>query len=747
MSRERRNGHAPDLLGGFRALSHTIDRRALLASSAALAGLIAAPGAVFAQTPTSAAGGPPVAPVRPVVDHLWGQDVVDPYRWMEAEGPEWKDYALAENACARKLLGAIPNRDKLFDAINHNSGVNVVLGGAQLAGEHVFTELRPAGADTFKLYVRNGLTGADRLLLDPDRFAPAGSHASLDWWAASPDGRHVVLGISPGGSEASVAHVMVTETGEFLPETIDRTEDGSPSWTDDGTGFFYNRLQQTPPDSLDKFKLSGAWFHRLHTDPASDVRVFAKDVSEGLEISDIDFPIVGLTPGSDIAVGLLISGVQNEITAYAASAAATIAGKPTWRQVCAPADKVTGLAVHRDHIFLMSHDGASRYKVLKTTAARPNVADATLVVPESASVIRGIAAARDAIYITDLNAGLGGIRRLGLDGTVTTIAMPFAGAIGGVFADTLHDGCWFELEGWVTPATVFRVDPDGRVTPTDLAPKPPVDVSPYTSEETFCTAADGVKVPLSIVYRKGLARDGSAPLLLDAYGAYGITEDPAFLVRYLPFLDLGGVYATAHVRGGGELGEDWHLAGKKATKPNTWRDMIAAAEHLIAERYTSKPKLAIIGGSAGGITVGRFMTERPDLAAVVIDAVGSSNALRAEFSPNGPPNIPEFGTVTVESDFKALFEMDAYQHVKDGVAYPSVLLTTGLNDPRVSSWEPTKMTARLQAANSSKNPIILRVETDAGHGIGSTRGQRDHELADEFAFILWRTGDPKFQPG
>jgi prolyl oligopeptidase len=262
----------------------------------------------------------------------------------------------------------------------------------------------------------------------------------------------------------------------------------------------------------------------------------------------------------------------------------------------------------------------------------------------------------------------------------------------------------------------------------------------------FATAADGVKVPLSIIYRKGLARDGSAPLLLDAYGSYGITEDPVFIARWLTFLDLGGVFAVAHVRGGGELGEDWHLAGQKLTKPNTWRDMIAAAHHLIDARYTSSAKLGIVGGSAGGITVGRFLTEQPALAAVVIDQVGVSNATRSEFSPNGPPNIPEFGTVTDPVGFKGLYEMDAYLHVKDGTAYPSILLTTGLNDPRVSSWEPTKMTARLQAATASKNPVLLRVETDAGHGIGSTLGQRDRETADTLAFILWRTGDPRYQP-
>jgi prolyl oligopeptidase len=206
------------------------------------------------------------------------------------------------------------------------------------------------------------------------------------------------------------------------------------------------------------------------------------------------------------------------------------------------------------------------------------------------------------------------------------------------------------------------------------------------------------------------------------------------------------VFAVGHVRGGGELGEDWHLAGQKLNKPHTWRDTIACAEFLIREGYTAKSRLAVVGGSAGGITVGRFMTERPDLAAVVIDQVGVSNATRSEFSPNGPPNIPEFGTVTDPDGFKGLFEMDALLHVKDGVTYPSVLLTTGLNDPRVSSWEPTKMTARLQAANGGPNPIILRIDVDAGHGIGSTRGQRDRETGDILAFTFWRTGDPRHQP-
>jgi prolyl oligopeptidase len=726
-------------------LAQSIDRRVRLASSAALAGAMAAPRLALAQA--GAASGPPVAAVRPVTETLWGVPVTDPYRWMEAEGPEWKAYALAEGDYAKRMLGAIPGRDALVAAVQHYTHDLVAVSAVQVGGERIFTQVRPAGANTFKLYVRDGRAGADRLLIDPDAHAPAGSHASLDWWTASPDGAHVVFGVSPGGGEQSVAHVIVTDTGAMLPEAIDRTEEASPSWAPDGSGFFYNRLQPgQAADSVDKYKYSANWFHRLNTDPASDTQVLSKALSPSVQIADIDLPVVGATPGSPVALGLIQSGVQNEIGLYVTTIGAAKAGTPAWTRVCAPADKVTGAAVHGDDIYLMSHDHASRYKVLKVTAAQPAVATASLAVPETGSVIRGIAAAKDGLYIQDLNAGLGGLRRMAWDGSVTTIAMPFAGSIDALYADTLHDGVWFLLQGWVRPSVLCHVGPDGVVVQTDIAPAPPIDVSPYAADEVFATAADGVKVPLSIVYRKGLARDGRAPTLLDAYGSYGITEDPAFLARWLPLLDLGGVFAVAHVRGGGELGEDWHLAGQKLNKPNTWRDTIAAAHYLIDQGYTSSARLGIMGGSAGGITVGRFLTEQPSLAAVVIDQVGVSNPLRSEFSPNGPPNIPEFGTVTDAQGFKGLYEMDSYQHVKDGVAYPSVMLTTGLNDPRVSSWEPTKMTARLQAATASKNPVILRVETDAGHGIGSTLAQRDRETGDILAFLLWRTGDPRYQP-
>jgi prolyl oligopeptidase len=729
-------------------------RRTLLASTAAALGLLEAPEWARAEnyaTPVDVVigDGPPVAPVRPVTETLWGVKVTDRYRWMESEDAEWQRYIRAEGDYTKQILAKIPGRGELAANVERYTGEVVLVISVQTGGTKIFTEARPAGANTSKLFVRDGLSGADTKLIDPDVFAKAGSHASLDWWAASPDGTHVVFGVSPGGSEQSTARIVSTDAGIFLPEEIDRTTQASPSWLPDGSGFFYNRLQAgISPDSEAYLEKSVCWYHKLNTDPVTDIKVLTQGMAGNVPIADIDAPFIQVTSGSDLAVALVVSGVQNEFAAYAANVSDAAAGKPVWKEICASADKVTNLAVRGETIYLLTHQNASRYKILKSTKEAPSAAEAVEVVPQSASVIVSLAAARDALYILDLNAGLSGLRRLDDAGNVTEITLPFAGSIDddSFYADTLHDGVWLLLEGWVRPTVVCHAGPDGTVKVTNISPQPPIDVSLYRSEEVFALAHDGVKVPLSIVYKTGLKRDGAAPVLMEAYGAYGLNLSPGFLARWLPWLDLGGVFAVAHVRGGGELGEDWHLAGQKLTKFNTWRDTIACAEHLIAQNYASKRTMAVIGGSAGGITMGRFLTERPDLAAVVIDQVGDSDALRAEFTPTGPANIPEFGSITDPTGFKGLYAMDAYQHVRDGVKYPSVLLTTGLNDPRVAPWEPTKMTARLQAATGSKNPVLLRVETDAGHGIGSTRSQRDIETADIMAFILWRTGNPAYQP-
>lgn len=517
----------------------------------------------------------------------------------------------------------------------------------------------------------------------------------------------------------------------------------------DGRSFVYNRLQKLTPSSAptDRYLNSRAYLHVLGDNPDQDRLVFGSGVST-VKVEPSDIPFVATSPGTPYALGIVAHGVRNENTLYVAPIEALSGATTPWKLICDVDDDVTGIDVHGSDLYLLSHHQASRYKVLHTKLTNPDVAHAEVVVPPSEAVIQNIAAANDALYVQELDGGIGRLFRLVYSGgKPAQIPLPFDGSVALSGTDQRIAGTLLELTTWTKAPKIYTYEATTEtVTDTKLQPVGKFDEpTDLESVEVKAKSYDGTMVPLSIVYKKGLKLDGSNPTLLEGYGSYGITLDPYFDPRRIAWFERGGVFAVAHVRGGGEYGEDWHLAGKLLTKPNTWKDFIACAEYLINQKYTTKARLAIEGGSAGGITIGRSITERPDLFAVAIDAVPMSDVVRSEFTPNGPPNIPEFGTVKEADGFKALYEMSGYHHIKDGVAYPAVMVTTGFNDPRVVSWEPGKMAARLQAASSGGKPILLRVDYDAGHGIGSTKTQREEEQADEMSFALWQFGMPGFQ--
>jgi prolyl oligopeptidase len=317
-----------------------------------------------------------------------------------------------------------------------------------------------------------------------------------------------------------------------------------------------------------------------------------------------------------------------------------------------------------------------------------------------------------------------------------------------VAADERRPGVVFAAESWVRAWRYLAYDPAARRSvETTIQPKGPFDdPADLEAREVLVRSGDGTMVPLSIVARRGRPRDGSAPALVTGYGAYGISIEPFFVPGMLAWLERGGVFATAHVRGGGEYGREWYAAGRRATKPNTWRDFIATAQYLVDGGYTAPARLAAWGASAGGILAGRAITERPDLFRAAILDVGVLDMVRFETMAGGAGNVPEYGSVRTPEGFRALLAMSAYHHVRDGAAYPAVLLTHGTNDPRVAPWQSAKAAARLQAATSSGRPVLLRLDTDAGHGFGSTNRQLIEELADKLAFVLWQTGAPDFQP-
>ena len=722
-------------------------RRRFLASSASLAALVALP------RPVSAAIGdpsPPVARVEPVTETFFGQAVTDPYRWMENDkDAAWEPFVRGQADHARRVFDAIPGRAALAARIAELSGATELVRRVERAGRFVFLEKRPVGASTFRIYVREGDDGTERLLVDPETRRRGDVAYALNYWSPSPDGRRVVYGISASGSEQATIEIVATRTGRVLPDRIDRAQTGLPSWLKDGSGFFFNRLAAGgTPGSENFYKDSVCWLHRIGTDASRDIKVLARGQFDGVAVREIDFPVVVVQPGCTFVVGLLIGGVQRELTLFTNTLTAASRGAAGWKPVCTAADRVVSFTMRGTELFLLTEKDAPRGRVVQVKGSAPAFADAREVVAQGKGLMRGLFAARDALYVQELDGGIGRLWKTlhRSDGIGVRVELPFDGSLGFVSADPRYDGLIAITSSWVRPPEIVRVETSALSVPTTWAAPSPIDVSPYTSEEVFATARDGTRVPLSIVYRKDTPRDGSAPALVDAYGAYSISSEPYFGARVIAWMEQGGIWATAHVRGGGEYGRAWHEAGKLATKPNTWRDLIDCAQYLIAERWTSAKRLAIRGGSAGGITVGRAMTERPDLFATVISAVGVSNALRAEFSQNGPPNIPEFGSVTEESGFRALYEMDATVHVEPGGKYPAVVLTTGLTDPRVNPWHAAKMAARLQAASSSGKPVLLRVDYQAGHGIGSTRTQSDAETADVYAFALWQAGIAGFQP-
>ncbi len=681
----------------------------------------------------------PVARIAIVRDTYFGETLSDPYRWMENDkDPEWLPFLKGQNDHARAVLDALPYRSSLLKRVQQLSGDMVATSRVQRAGGLTFFAQRPLGAENFKLFVRQGAPAQDRVLVDPTTLSSGTKgHVSLDWWRASPDGRYVVYGLSKNGSEDSLLHVLTVADGRVLPERIPNTQDANPHWLDDASGFFYNQLTGAV-DTPERFLDSQARFHRIGADPKTDPILMKRGLIAGIDYDRIQSPNILTFPGARYAV-LLLSDVRPESRGFIAPLADVIAGRAKWTAFAGFEDEVTDVLIDGEHLYLLANMGTPRGRLLKTTVSAPSLITATVVVPEGPFVIQDVERAHDGIYLRIMDGGISRLQRLGRDGRVTDIVLPFDGTISAVYTVAGEDGALISLAGWLSPTGIYAVDTAGRVTDTGISPKPDIDVSAYEYKRAFATAKDGKKIPYTLIYRKGLKQNGRAPTFMSAYGSYGIAAyTPNFAGRTLALVDAGAIVGYANVRGGGEYGREWHKAGQLANKPNTWRDLIAVCEELCAANYTSPQHLGIGGRSAGGITVGRAMTERPDLFAAVVDGVGWSNPLRYVVEQNGYGEEPEWGAIDDLAGYRALKSIDSYQAVKDGTPYPAVLLTTGVTDPRVAPFHVAKMAARLQAATTSGKPILLRVDFDAGHGIGSTRAQQDREAADTYAFLLWQ---------
>jgi prolyl oligopeptidase len=703
---------------------------------------------------------PPAAPLKPVVTTYFGHRVVDRYRYLERlNDPAVQKYFRQQADYTNAVLARLGSgREKIRADVARLSDAGASVSTIFRAGNRVFYLERPPGANDARLMMLDP-GSAPRLLLDPDALAKStGSkaHLSLSTVLPSPDGAYVAVGIVPGGAEVEThTRIVDAASGSLLPEDIPRTWFGATAWAPDGKTLFYNQLPQLKPgQSQNDRELRSIVYRHTVGGTSADPAVFGIGLDPHVSFVPTDGPYVGISPASSYAIGVNSHGVQNELTLYVAPVAAlTASGSIPWRKIADVSDAVTGFDVNGSTLYLQSHKNASRYKVttIDLSDTGQTAANATTIVPTSEIVIQQIAVAQDGLYVRGILGGIANLRRVplaasGASSAVSEVKLPFAGTLQEFTTDPRVPGALIGLVSWTKPLLVYALDANGALADTGIVKLPKIDTSLYTSIEVKSRSEDGTLVPLSIVMRRGAKLDGSNPAYLEAYGAYALDIDPYFLRTQLAWLDQGGIYAVSHVRGGGEYGEDWHLAGKDALKHHTFDDAVGAARYLIDNKYTSAAHLAIEGTSAGGIMVGGAITRHPELFAAALDVVGWTDPLRSEAAdPNGTTNVPEFGSVSTKAGFSALSMMDAYHHIVDGRKYPAVLAVTGINDPRVAPWHPAKFVARLQQASASGRPVLLRVDYDAGHGLlAASRAQRISLLTDEFSFLLWQCGSPLF---
>jgi prolyl oligopeptidase len=696
---------------------------------------------------------PPVAAVRDVPTTLHGTTVPDPYRWLEdPKSPEARAWYQGQGDAARSVLDRIEGRDaiakrlaELADA--RGDDIRSVL---CMPGQRFYYLKRAPGDRQFKLMLREGLDGPEKLLVDPQLEAQrTGQPHAVNYYRPSWDGKYVAYGMSAGGSEDASLYLLEVASGKLVGTPQPRAQEGLVHWLPDSRSFTFSQLTPRKPGAPETDHYKDAKAMWLKVGAARPVPVFGPTVTRNLGLNRLDVARLITVPGSRWVVARTTDTTVPEGKIFVAELARL--GQPgiRWQRVATEADKVYKAQLSGDGLYLVTQAGAPRRKLVKVDLRKPSMASVETVVAEPQGAALEDFEITPGGVVAELRQGAQLLLRRYAPGDTVGRAIPApASGAANLMAAPAGDSevLYYSFSSWTEPSKVYRLEGERstevsfgrRVVPPGL---PAVEVTDVTFP-----SHDGVLVPMTILHRKGLALDGKNPVLLNGYGSYGSTTSAYFSTETMAWIERGGVSAFVNPRGSGAYGDAWHRAGFKTTKPNTWKDGIAAAKYLIAKGYGSPQTMGIIGGSAGGIFVGRATTEAPELFAAAIYSVGSLDTVRAEHTANGATNISEFGTVADPAEFKALLEMSTYHAIKDGVRYPGVLLVHGMNDPRVEVWQSAKTAARLQAAQAGlpaerdPRPALLRLDAQAGHGIGSTVAQRQAMAADIQSFLLWQMG-------
>jgi prolyl oligopeptidase len=687
----------------------------------------------------------PQTPQIAVINEYHGVKVVDSYQWLE----NWNDkrvqsWSNEQNKYARVILDNLPHVEELREGITELlTAESVSYHSLYWCKGRLFAIKRQPPIEQPFLVVMPSAQEpeSERLIVDPTKIDPSGS-TSIDWYVPSPDGNTVAVSLSVGGSESGDVHLYETDTGKEIGELIPRvnggTAGGDLAWTPDGSGFYYTRYPrkgERPSEDMDFYQQ--VWFHRMGTSPDTDNYEIGKD-----------FPrIAEIILETDANSGSVLAAVQYGDSGRFAHYIRIKAGQ--WKQITAYGNQIVqAIFGADDSLFLISRADAPRGKILKLYLSDPVLQKAEIIVPEGKDTIVSdfyghppMVATRTRLYITYQFGGPSDIRVFDQKGhrQAGPEILPVS-SVGQIVA-LGDDDILYQNSSYIDPSAWYLFRPDEKTTTKiALVTLSPVDFSDCEVVREYATSKDGTQVPVNIIRRKGVKLDGSNPVLLTGYGGYGVNIEPGFSALRRVWMDQGGIYAQANLRGGGEFGEQWHKEGMLTKKQNVFDDFAAVMQYMIDAGYTTPERLAILGGSNGGLLMGAMITQHPELCKAVVSFVGIYDMLRVELAPNGEFNISEFGTVEDPEQFRALYAYSPYHHVRDGVSYPAVLFLTGANDPRVDPMHSRKMTARLQEATSSGLPILLRTSSETGHGLATPLSEQIEESVHYHAFLLNELG-------
>ncbi|MDC8098433.1 prolyl oligopeptidase family serine peptidase [Chryseobacterium rhizosphaerae] len=697
---------------------------------------------------------------KPTIDEYFNTKIVDEYRNLEnLDDPKTLNWMRSQTDYTNSVLDLIPKSNYYLEKrVEFDKRQGYSVSDLKITSNDKYFYLKKNSNESVaKLYYRDGFLGNEKLLYDPIDFISKYKNSEnkhefvINYVSPNWDASKVAISIVEKGKELSEVIIIDIKTKYIHPEIITNIAPatmGGIKWIDDNSGFFYVYFSTNDTKSQDFYKNTRTALYKIGTDPKKLVDVFSSKNNPNLNITEDQFPVIlDFNKEDQYYIGMLVDFQPYKKT-YIIKKKDLLEGKKNWKLFSEPSVKAKNLSLQKNEIIFQSGYKSYFNELCKTDINNPDFKNAKVLIPEKKDeIIKTYRITKDGIYYTTTKNGVEARLYLYKDGKALSIKLPYpSGNIDLECKGENYSDFWIICSGWANDEQRFKYDVKTNVFKAENL-TPITEYSEFKdiiAKEITIKARDGEEIPLSLIYNKNLIKNGKSPLLIEAYGSYGEIDSPFFAKTYLLWVNQGGIAAIAHVRGGGEKGEQWRLGGYKETKPNTWRDLIDCTEYLIKEKYTSKEKVAIWGASAGGITAGRAMTEKPELFKVALLEVGMLNPIRDEVTPNPQPK--EFGSVKDPKEFKALLEMDSYHHIQKGVKYPATFITGGINDQRVIVWEPVKFAAKLMADNASSNPVLLKIDFEGGHSGNVPVAQRYANLGDMFTFALWQLGHPDYQP-